>query len=168
MKLYHGSNVKIENIDLLKCHPFKDFGRGFYLTTIKQQAWDMAKRTSDIEHIGKPFLMTYDFENTGISSLNIKEFDGVTDSWAEMIMNNRNRSFRNFDEPLFNGDNKYDIVFGPVANDNISRIFALYTQGVIRYDQLKNELEFKELNNQYSFHTNSAIALLKLIATESK
>ena len=29
--LYHGSNVKIETIDLKKSRPNKGFGRGFYL-----------------------------------------------------------------------------------------------------------------------------------------
>lgn len=38
MRLYHGSNMMIENIDLSKCKPYKDFGRGFYLTEIKEQA----------------------------------------------------------------------------------------------------------------------------------
>ena len=30
--LYHGSNVKIETIDLKKSRPNKDFGSGFYLS----------------------------------------------------------------------------------------------------------------------------------------
>lgn len=44
MRLYHGSNLKIDEIDLLKCKPYKDFGKGFYCTTIKKQAEFMAKR----------------------------------------------------------------------------------------------------------------------------
>ena len=32
IKLYHGSNVEIEQIDLSKSRPFKDFGRAFYLS----------------------------------------------------------------------------------------------------------------------------------------
>lgn len=46
MRLYHGSNMMIENIDLSKCKPYKDFGRGFYLTEIKEQAEKMAGRTA--------------------------------------------------------------------------------------------------------------------------
>jgi len=44
MILYHGSNLKIENVDLLKCNPYKDFGQGFYCTSIKKQAEFMAER----------------------------------------------------------------------------------------------------------------------------
>jgi len=49
MRLYHGSNMMIENIDLSKCKPYKDFGRGFYLTEIKEQAEKMAGRTATIQ-----------------------------------------------------------------------------------------------------------------------
>lgn len=44
MILYHGSNLKIDEIDLTKCKPYKDFGQGFYCTTIKKQAEFMAER----------------------------------------------------------------------------------------------------------------------------
>lgn len=30
MKLYHGTNLDIEKIELSKCRPYKDFGTGFY------------------------------------------------------------------------------------------------------------------------------------------
>lgn len=42
MKLYHGTNIDFFEIDFKKCKPNKDFGCGFYLTDIKQQAVDMA------------------------------------------------------------------------------------------------------------------------------
>ncbi len=42
IKLYHGSNQKIEVPDLVHSKPFKDYGRGFYLSANKQQALDMA------------------------------------------------------------------------------------------------------------------------------
>ena len=43
IKLYHGSTVDIEQIDLLKSRPNKDFGRGFYLSADRQQAWRMGE-----------------------------------------------------------------------------------------------------------------------------
>ncbi len=42
MRLYHGSNVEINAVDLSKCMPFKDFGSGFYTTLLEDQAWQMA------------------------------------------------------------------------------------------------------------------------------
>ncbi|GHT81252.1 hypothetical protein FACS1894125_1630 [Actinomycetota bacterium] len=167
MKLYHGSNVSFDVIDLSKSHPFKDFGKGFYVTTIEEQAIAMAKRTTDIEKTGIPAVMTYEFDELDLQDLSYKKFpagnDELSDKWAEFILNNRNRKFTDFADQLSNHDNKYDIVFGPVANDNIARVFSLYTQGIIRYEQLKDELKFKKLTDQFSFHTDKAVALLKLV-----
>ena len=42
IRLFHGSNIKIDVPDLAHSKPFKDFGRGFYLSADKQQAWDIA------------------------------------------------------------------------------------------------------------------------------
>ena len=48
MRLYHGSNIAIDNINLAMCRPYKDFGRGFYLTDIEEQAQKMAIRVARI------------------------------------------------------------------------------------------------------------------------
>ena len=48
MILYHGSNVRIDRIDLAKCNPYKDFGQAFYLTTDPSQAKDVALARVDI------------------------------------------------------------------------------------------------------------------------
>lgn len=42
MILYHGTNIDIDNIDIDKCQPYKDFGKGFYTTTLFDQAQAMA------------------------------------------------------------------------------------------------------------------------------
>ncbi len=46
MKLYHGTDAFFERPDLSKCRPFKDFGRGFYLTPDLSVAKRMAERCS--------------------------------------------------------------------------------------------------------------------------
>ena len=48
MRLYHGSNIAIDNINLAMCRPYKDFGQGFYLTDIEEQAQKMAARVARI------------------------------------------------------------------------------------------------------------------------
>lgn len=48
MRLYHGSNIVIDNINLAMCRPYKDFGQGFYLTDIEEQAQKMAIRVARI------------------------------------------------------------------------------------------------------------------------
>ena len=39
MRLFHGSNMEIDKVDLSKCMPYKDFGCGFYTTLLEEQAW---------------------------------------------------------------------------------------------------------------------------------
>ena len=64
MILYHGSNVSIEEIDLSLCKPYKDFGKGFYLTDIKSQADDMASRRVRLSGYGNPSVTRYEFDET--------------------------------------------------------------------------------------------------------
>ena len=44
--------------DLAMCRPYKDFGKGFYLTDIKEQAEKMAVRLSKI-YGGSPVVNTF-------------------------------------------------------------------------------------------------------------
>ncbi len=59
MKVFHGSNIEIHSIDFSKCRPFKDFGQGFYLTSIKSQAEKMANRVVRI-YGGAPCITAYE------------------------------------------------------------------------------------------------------------
>ena len=60
--LYHGSNVAVREVDLSRCKPFKDFGRGFYLTDIREQAQQMALRRVRITGEGVPVVTAYAFD----------------------------------------------------------------------------------------------------------
>lgn len=75
MILYHGSNTAIDGIDLNRCRPYKDFGRGFYLTDIREQAQRMAARTARM-FSGNPTLtmFEFDFEEAQSSELKVKVF----------------------------------------------------------------------------------------------
>lgn len=44
MKLYHGSNIVVDHPEVAKGKPYKDFGRGFYLSDTMEQAMEMAER----------------------------------------------------------------------------------------------------------------------------
>lgn len=165
MILYHGSNTNIQYIDLNLCRPYKDFDKGFYLTDIKEQAQQMAIRVAKI-YGGNPVLNAFfiqdNFQN--IVELNIKNF-GKTSSkeWAEFILNNRNNRFTNHKNPLSNHDNKYDIVIGCVANDDIALLLRQYQNELIDFDTLIKGLTYKKLSIQYSFHTEKSIQLLQKI-----
>lgn len=78
-------------------------------------------------------------------------------------MNNRNRYYSDFANPLCNFDNKYYVVAGPIANDDLAFVFRQYQSGLISLESLLVELEYKEATNQYSFHTEKALQLLKKV-----
>ena len=58
-------------------------------------------------------------------------------------------------------DNKYDLVIGPVADDDIIVLFRTFINGLIDINTLIKELTYKELTDQYSFHSEKAIEYLK-------
>jgi hypothetical protein len=156
--LYHGSNIEIDKINLDKCRPFKDFGRGFYTTTLKEQAWSMANRTVRIFKEGFPFVTGFSIDDELINDMqfNKKYFAQPDINWARFVMNNRNEYYKDIDST----DCKYDIVFGPVANDDISALMDVYLSGILSEDALIKELTFRDLSNQVSFHTEKIIACL--------
>ena len=51
-------------------------------------------------------------------------------------MNNRSRAFTDEKDALCNKDNKYDIVIGPVADDNMALLFRQYEHEIIDFDTL--------------------------------
>ena len=163
MILYHGSNVEIDEINLNKCKKYKDFGQGFYCTTIKQQAKFMALRTTKREKKGEPCVSKFELDEKIFEDedIKIKKFEKPSKEWAEFILNNRDRNFKDISSLKCNFDNKYDLVIGPVADDDIIVLFRTFVQGLIDIDTLIKELTFKELTDQYSFHTQKALKYLK-------
>ena len=170
MILYHGSNTEIEKIDLEKCRPFKDFGCGFYTTTLREQAVTMAKRTMRIYREGKPCITEFFFDdvllklpegNIAELGLNIKKFNEPNNEWAKFVINNRNQRFTDIKSLCCNIDNKYDIVIGPVANDDITALIDVYLSGILSDDALTRELSFRDLSVQFSFHTVRSIKYLQ-------
>lgn len=84
MKLFHGSNAAIKAIDLDRCKPYKDFGLGFYLTEIEQQAILMARRTASI-YGGEAVVTVFEFDESAAlndSELSVIRFDEPNEEWA--------------------------------------------------------------------------------------
>lgn len=156
MILYHGTNMDFEAIDITRSNPYKDFGKGFYLTDIRKQAEELAKKRSRIFG-GKAQVLTYEFgkNNFTNSTLNILTFERPTKEWADFIYQNRNRniSFKH----------NYDIVIGPIADDGVAYLLSRYEEGSFTLEQLAKELKNKKLNKQFYFGTQRAIDLLKRI-----
>lgn len=156
MILYHGTNTEIAQIDLMRCKPFKDFGRAFYLSEVRHQAEEVAvSRTSFFG--GNPMVHEFEFDETLLDSgkLKVKRFDGYTREWADFIFMNRNAS-----TPEVAHD--YDIVYGPIANDRVGVQIRRFQDKAIDIDQFVAALKYmRGITFQYAFCTDRAIQTLR-------
>lgn len=157
MKLYHGSTVYIEKIDLSKSKPNKDFGKAFYLSTDKNQALEMAQFKAEFED-STPIVNVYEFDESLLQQFCYKHFEEYSKEWAQFVYNNH-RS-----EPNGLTLHNYDIVYGPIANDRIGAQITRFKQGYISFDEFLKRIQYiKGITFQYAFCTQRAIdKLIKL------
>lgn len=155
MILYHGSNSAIETIDLSKSKPNKDFGKAFYLSEQKRQAEEMALFTVD-RFGGKPIITSFEFDETILHNkqFQVKTFDSYSREWAEFIFSNR-------DTDSEVNIHNYDVVYGPIANDQVGRQMFNLREGYIDIDEFMRRLHYmKGITFQYAFCTELAISKL--------
>jgi hypothetical protein len=90
MRVYHGSDVLIQQVDLQKCKPNKDFGIGFYVTALQEQARDMAVRVSKWSE-NKPVVTEFEFDEFAWEDDELKtlRFDEYNEQWLDFIILNR-------------------------------------------------------------------------------
>lgn len=156
MKLYHGSNIIIKEVDFSKYHPYKDFGCGLYLTDNIKHAQNMAFRRC--MRIGGEECVTkfeFNFEDA-LKDLKIKIFDKPTEEWAKFVIMNRSQE-------IPHPAHDYDIVIGPIADDTVVMSFRLFQDGYITISELVKRLEYRELSTQYFFHNAKAIGYLNCL-----
>ena len=156
MKLFHGSNVEIESIDLARGRRGKDFGKGFYANPDYMQAVEFCSSVIRREGVGVPTVTSFDFDESALNVLNVMRFDGYSKEWAEFILLNRNNTS---DVPAHD----YDIVVGPIADDGVGTQIRRLSRGFITFDTFLEELKYSKVNIQYFFGTEEAIKYLKKI-----
>ena len=149
MRLYHGSNILIDRIDLGKSRPFKDFGRGFYLSADEAQAKEMAVFKAMLSG-GEPLVTEFEFDEAILTSdtLSVKMFTEYSEEWADFVFANR--------EGL--DVERYDIVYGPIANDRVGIQIRKLKDGSIDKTEFLNRLKYmKGITFQYYFGSLKAI-----------
>ncbi len=136
MKLYHSSNVSVEYPDTQHSRDDLDFGKGFYLTTNKEQAISYAQRFQ---------------RRLQDAWLNIYELNYVSTEWKEKIFYSYDKEWLTFISECRAGrDNfDFDIVIGGIANDKVIRTLDRYFQGEISSDQALGFLKFEKPNIQF-------------------
>ncbi|GHV89851.1 hypothetical protein AGMMS50268_03540 [Spirochaetia bacterium] len=155
MILYHGSSQDFSVVDLSKSKDKRDFGKGFYMTTIKNQAYEWAVK--QFKRFGGDGVIVYEFELSDNDAFTIKKFDDLSKEWLEFIMQNRTKG------GLQHG---FDIVQGPVANDNTFETIADYVLGTLSIYETLDRLRYMKPNDQVSIHTERVLSHLRLIRKE--
>lgn len=110
--IYHGSYTTIKHPKIIEGKYSKDFGTGFYCTILKNKAIKWAKKFKT------PVLNIYEYKEN--ESLNVKEFTLMSEEWLDFIISSRHGVKHN-----------YDIVIGPMANDQVYNYINSYMQGTI-------------------------------------
>ena len=62
---------------------------------------------------------------------------------------------------------QYDIVIGPVANDDVYTTIALYQEEQLTKEETLARLKIKQLYDQYVFCTEKALSFLRFEKSES-
>ena len=160
MKVYHGSYLKIDTIDLNLCALRKDFGRGFYVTKFLEQAEIWAGRKGRTHHT-KGVVTEFNFFECVFIDPNFKtlRFDCYSSAWLDFIALNRN-----FNSPIPAHD--YDIVEGPVADDKVATRIDAYIRGEISREEFLNDLSHEKETHQICFCTLKSLSMLERISFE--
>ena len=146
MILYHGSIIEIKNPQILTQEKGRDFGFGFYTTSIKEQAERWAKRKAMFEGCDKGIISVFEYSED--SDFIIKDFGDDLETWIDFVCDCRNGS-ENFKQ--------YDIIKGKVADDRVFRVVDMYKRGIWEKEQAIKEMKVYETYAQIAFITQKAI-----------
>ena len=145
--MYHGGIDIIKKPDITHSYRPLDFGKGFYVTTVKEQAEKWAKRKTDIYNKQYGIVNVYNMSDD-VSGLIEKTFPDDLDEWIDFVCACRDGSVDYL---------KYDFIYGKVANDKVFRVVDMYHQGIWdKYRALK-EIKAYENYDQIAFISQKSI-----------
>jgi len=157
MILYHGSNMVVDKPMLIPQNRFLDFGRGFYTTENKEQAISFAEKVYRRRRDGIPTVSVYHFDDKAAFAIcSLLRFNFPDEAWLDFVSAHRNGTYQG---------NAYELIYGPVANDDIFATFALYAGGQLSKEETINRLKVKKLYNQLVFSSERGISYIHFTGT---
>lgn len=157
MILYHGSNVIVAQPKLIQQNRFLDFGFGFYTTTNRKQAIAFADKVYKRRREGSRVVNIYEIdEQRAFSECSLLRFETPDEAWLDFVSENRSGNY--------DGE-AYDLIYGPVANDDVYTTFTLYAAGALTKEQTLEALRIKKLYNQLVLTSEKALGYLKFQGT---
>ena len=146
MIVYHGSSEIVKRPDIMHSYRGLDFGKGFYVTSVQEQAERWAKRKSDL-YGGRPIVNRYWMEDD-IKGFKVKTFPEDMMEWIDFVCDCRDggTDFQN-----------YDVIIGKVANDKVFRVVDMYHSGIWDKQRALQEIKAYPNYDQIAFITQEAI-----------
>lgn len=140
--LFHGSNINVPT-PLVKVGRGKvDFGQGFYLTKLREQAASWAEVIAERKgRNANPILSSYlfDYDSVMSAGYKVKVFEAYNREWLDYVVDCRKGGEMQY---------QYDMVEGGIANDNVIDTVEDYEKGIITAEQALGQLKYKEVNHQ--------------------
>ncbi|MEE0706056.1 MAG: DUF3990 domain-containing protein [Adlercreutzia sp.] len=147
MTVFHGSGDVVDTPEIRIGRYTKDFGPGFYCTMLREQAERWARRAK------VPRVNTYRVRLN--DSLDIKEFESMTEEWLDFIIACRHGEPHN-----------HDVVIGAMANDQVYNYISDYMDGALTRDQFWALAKFKYPTHQIAFCSDKALETLEFVRCE--
>lgn len=139
MIVFHGSTVVIRQPLVAAGRQRLDFGQGFYVTDIKQQAESWAERMQRIrEEAGIVNVYELDLEKVKENYRYFK-FEYYDNAWLQFIVANRMGKM---------DVENYDVIEGGVANDRVIDTVEAYMANLMTLETALGELSKHKPNNQ--------------------
>lgn len=159
MKLFHGGLIPVKEPKILSADRIGDFGIGFYTTSSEEQARRFVQSKAARQNVAEGCLSIYDVPDDFLHNdfLRVQTFKAADEEWVDFVLKNRR-------QPDFCHD--YDIVAGPVANDQVYASFALYENDLISKTELLERLKARRLVDQILFHTEKSLLILNFTDSE--
>lgn len=144
MKLYHASDVTVTTPDNKHSRDYLDFGKGFYLTSIHDQAIRYAQRF--LRRQREAWVNTYEFDFEP-AAWQILKFDSYDKEWLDFVAKCR----------AGNDDTEYDLVIGGIANDKVIQTLDRYFDGELSENETLGLLKYEKPNIQYCIRSQKML-----------
>ena len=139
IEVYHAGTDRIEKPDCRHGRADLDFGQGFYLTDIYDQAYNFAIAKAR-ERRRSPLINVYLLDRKSLlEEANSLIFERYDEDWLEFIVECRSGG---------NICKEYDYIEGGVADDRVIDTVNMYIAGFISRDTALNNLRYLKPNNQ--------------------
>lgn len=138
MVVYHGSYCIVSKPNIAFSREALDFGKGFYVTDIKEQAINWTNRFKLKGQQG--IVNIYELNISEVNkNFNVKIFEHYDNEWLDFILDCRSGS------EIFK---KFDVLIGGIADDRVYNTMELYEDKLISKEEALKRLKFYKPNNQ--------------------